>query len=117
MATVFIERLCVETIIGIRDWEREVPQQLLFDLHAERDISAAAASDAIEDALDYAAMAEAIVTFVQASQRLLLEALLEDLAQHLMENFSAVNSLQITVRKPQALANADCAGITYRVAR
>ncbi|MGB5325468.1 MAG: dihydroneopterin aldolase [Pseudomonadales bacterium] len=117
MATVFIERLCVETIIGICDWEREVPQQLFFDLHAESDISAAAASDAIEDALDYAAIADAIETFVQASPRLLLEALLEDLAQHLMENFAAVNSLQITVRKPQAIAAADCAGITYRVAR
>ncbi|NNC55412.1 MAG: FolB domain-containing protein, partial [Pseudomonadales bacterium] len=63
MATIFIENLCVETLIGIHDWERKVPQALYFDIDVEADISAVANSDAIADALDYAAMAEATQQF------------------------------------------------------
>ncbi|NNC54632.1 MAG: dihydroneopterin aldolase [Pseudomonadales bacterium] len=117
MATIFIQALKVETLIGICDWEREVPQQLLFDIHMDADTSAAAESDNIDDALDYAAVAEQTTHFVQASTRLLLEPLLHDLAQHLLKNFTAIDAITLTVRKPQAIAAADCAGVTLQVAR
>jgi len=117
MATIFIQALSVETRIGICDWEREVPQQLLFDIQMDADTAAAAASDHIDDALDYAAVAEQTTAFVQASSRLLLEPLLNELAQHLLENFSAINALTLTVRKPQAIVAAECAGVTLQVVR
>ncbi|MBT8140415.1 MAG: dihydroneopterin aldolase [Gammaproteobacteria bacterium] len=117
MATIFIEQLCVETLIGIHDWERKVPQALYFDIEAEADISAAAKSDSIDDALNYTAMAEAIEQFVYESKRLLLESLVQDLAAYLLKQFTAVQNLQITVRKPQAIAAADCAGIRVQVSR
>lgn len=117
MATIFIERLRVETLIGICDWEREVPQELLFDISMECDIAAAAKSDAIADALDYAAVAEQVTGFVQDSKRLLLEPLLAELAADLLAQFSQIESLTVTVRKPQAIAAADCAGIRYSLSR
>lgn len=117
MATIFIERLCVETVIGINDWERQVPQSLYLDIEAEANTDAAAGSDNIADALDYAAMAAATTQFVQASERILLESLLADLGRHLLMAFGAVQSLAITVRKPLAIDNADCAGIRMHFRR
>ena len=117
MATIFVEGLRVETIIGICDWEREVQQLLVFDIAMQADIGAVAKSDNIVDALDYAQVAAQTTEFVQASPRLLLESLLGDLGEHLLQQFPAVQSLTLSVRKPQAIADAACAGITTQFTR
>lgn len=117
MASIFIEGLQVETIIGICEWEREVPQLLVFDIAMQADIGAAARSDDIADALDYAAVAAQAAAFVQASPRLLLESLLGDLGEYLLAQFPPVQSLTLSVRKPQAIADAACAGITTEFTR
>ena len=53
MDIVFIRGLRIEAVIGIYDWEREIRQPLFFDLEMATDIRKAAASDNIEDTLDY----------------------------------------------------------------
>ena len=117
MATIFIERLQVETVIGICDWEREVEQPLIFDVAMDVDIAAVAASDEIVDALDYAAVAVCIASFVKESKSLLLESLLHCLGEYLIQQFPPIGKLMLTVRKPQAIANASCAGITCEFLR
>jgi len=59
MDCVFIEGLAVEAVIGVLDWGRTVEQRLLVDLDLGWDNRRPAASGALEDALDYAAVAEA----------------------------------------------------------
>ena len=39
MDIVFIKELCVETIIGIYDWERKIKQVVCIDLELETEIS------------------------------------------------------------------------------
>ena len=53
MDKVFIEGLEIETLIGIYDWERRIRQPLLFDIEMAFDNRRPAASDAIEDTLNY----------------------------------------------------------------
>ena len=53
MDRIFIRDLRVETIIGIYDHERETPQTVVLDLDMAADIAKAAASENIEDALNY----------------------------------------------------------------
>ncbi|MEN8175138.1 MAG: dihydroneopterin aldolase, partial [Pseudomonadota bacterium] len=60
MATdkVFIRDLRIPTKVGIYAWERHVRQVVHLDLEMATDVRAAAASDHIDDALNYKAVAK-----------------------------------------------------------
>jgi dihydroneopterin aldolase len=55
---VFIEGLEIEALIGIYDWERRIRQPLRFDVEMAFDNRKPAATDAIEDTLDYKAVSK-----------------------------------------------------------
>ena len=59
MDIIFLTGLTTDCIIGIWDWERRVKQKVVIDLEMGADIRKAAASDAIEDTLDYKRVVEA----------------------------------------------------------
>jgi len=53
MDIIFIRDLRIDTVIGIYDWERSIKQTVRLDLELATDIARAAASDRIEDTLNY----------------------------------------------------------------
>ena len=53
MDIIFIKHLKIETIVGIYDWERKIKQPVILDLEMATDVSKAAGTDKIDDALDY----------------------------------------------------------------
>ena len=53
MDIVFLKELRIETVIGVYDWEREIKQTVVLDLEMSADVAKAAASDHIDDTLDY----------------------------------------------------------------
>lgn len=108
--SVFIHRLEVETIIGVHAWELHQPRTLIFDLELGADLSAAAASDHLRDAIDYKAVADAIAAFAAERQFKLLEALAEALARRLFERFPIL-SLRMTITKPGAVTRTDGVGV------
>ncbi|NCW35676.1 MAG: dihydroneopterin aldolase, partial [Methylophilaceae bacterium] len=57
---IFIEEMKVETIIGVSDWERALPQTLIIDLEMALPQMTSATSDLISDTIDYAAVSERI---------------------------------------------------------
>jgi len=54
---IFLRELRAETVIGVHAWERSIRRTLLFDIELGTDIRAAAASDAVEDTINYRAVA------------------------------------------------------------
>lgn len=116
-ATVFIENLRVDTIIGICDWELEKEQPLFFDVSAEVDCHNVSSSDSIDHALDYAQLAVKLSAFVKENELKLLEPLLKALAQFLLQEFELIDTLDLSVRKPGAIEQANCAGIRARFER
>lgn len=107
---VFILGLRAEAVIGCYDWEREIRQPLEFDLELATDASKAAATDAIEDALDYAAISQRVIAEVEYSSFQLLETLAEHLAAMILQEFG-VSWLQLRVMKPTAVPDADGVGL------
>jgi len=87
MDRVFIEDLRVQTVIGIFDWEREIRQTVSIDLEMQFDIRKAAESDAIEDTLNYKAVAKRLIQFIQENEFQLVEALAERCAAIVLEEF------------------------------
>jgi len=110
MDKIFLNDLQIDTIIGIYDWERETLQTLSFDLEMDWDIAKAAKSDDISDTLDYGAIANTIVSFVEASRYQLIETLAEDLASLLLETYP-IPKLKLMLSKPVALHGQNIARI------
>lgn len=110
MDKVFIRGLEVECIIGVHAWERQLARPLLFDLDLGVDIRNAASSDHVRDAVDYAAVAEAIGTVTGQRQPALLETLAETIARALFAQFPIV-SLRLAVHKPGAVPGTRSVGV------
>ena len=110
MDIVFINDLRIETIIGIYDWERKVRQTISLDLEMGADIRKAAATDAIEDTLNYKAVAKRLIAFVGASEYQLVETLAEKIAEIVLSEF-AVPWVRLTVHKPGAVRGSRDVGV------
>jgi len=110
MDIVFINDLRIETIIGIYDWERKVKQTISLDLEMGTDIRASAATDAIDDTLNYKAVAKRLIAFVGASEYQLVETLAEKIAEIVRSEFE-VPWLKLTVHKPGAVRGSRDVGV------
>ena len=110
MDIVFIRQLRLDVLIGVYEHERHAPQPLFLDLEMAADVSRAAASDRLEDALDYGAVARMLKEYAESTAFLLLESLAEGCAERVLAGFP-VRWLRLTLHKPQALENAQAAGL------
>ena len=110
MDKVFIENLTVEAVIGVWDWEREIKQPVSLDLEMDYDIRQAAASDSIEDTLDYKAVAKRLIRFIEQSEFQLVEALAEHCAAIVLDEFP-VSRLKLKLSKPGAVRGSSAVGV------
>ena len=111
---IYIKDLRIKTIIGIFDWERKEKQEVSIDLEFPFDCKKAAATDSIEDATDYKAIAKAVIKFVEESSFQLQETLAEGIAS-LIKNEFGVKSIKLRVSKPGAIRGSKDVGLViYR---
>ena len=110
MDIVYISGLRAQAVIGVYEWERLVRQTLVVDLEMASDTARAAASDAIADALDYAAISQRVLALVEDSHYQLIESLAEQVARVVMGEFG-VPWLKVRVGKPGAVAEAEDVGV------
>jgi len=110
MDTIFLHDLRVETVIGIWDWERKIRQVVAIDLEMSADIRKAAASDSVENTLDYKAVAKRIQAYVGDSSFQLVETLAEKIAAIVRDEF-AVAWVRVRVNKPGAISGAKDVGV------
>ena len=107
---VFLHDLRVKTTIGIFDWERRIRQTIAIDLEMASDVRKAAATDQIDDALDYKKVAKRVIAFVEAAEFQLVETLAEAIAKIVTDEFS-VPWVRVTVNKQGAVRGAAGVGI------
>ena len=110
MDIVFLTDLRIETVIGVFDWEREIKQTVVFDLQMGADIRKAAASDQLEDTLDYKSVAKRIIDFVEASEFQLVETLAERVAEVILKEFN-VPWVRVQLNKQGAVRGARDVGV------
>lgn len=107
---MFLRGLRIETTIGIYDWEKQIRQPVILDLEMGADVAKGAASDRIEDALDYKRVAKRLKEFVAASRFELVETLAERCAALLREEFG-IPWLRLSVNKIGAVSDATDVGV------
>ncbi len=110
MDIVYLHDLKVDCVIGVFEWERRIKQTLYIDLDMATDIKRAAASDAIQDTLDYKAVAKRVMGFAGDSQFQLVETLAEKIAVVVLAEFR-VPWVRVRINKKGAVRNADGVGV------
>lgn len=110
MDIVFIRDLQIETVIGIYDWERKIKQVISIDLDMATDIKKSAASDDIDDTLNYKAVAKRLIAFVEESHFQLVETLAEKICEIVMSEFQ-VPWVRLTLHKPGAVSGSKSVGV------
>ncbi len=110
MDIIFLGGLEVETLIGIYEWERQRKQTIVLDIEMAFDISKAAQTDDIAHTLDYKAVTQRVVSFVEASEFLLVEKLIEEIATLLRSEFP-IPWVRIVLNKRGAITRAKDVGI------
>ena len=107
---IFLAGLTVDCIVGIWDWERRVRQKIVLDLEMEADVRRAAASDAIDDTLDYKKVSKRLLAYVGESQFQLVETLAERVAEIVVTEFG-VPWVRVRLNKQGAIRGARDVGI------
>jgi FolB domain-containing protein len=116
MDKLFLHNIHAQAIIGIYDWERASPRELLISLEISLDLSQVSTRDNLDDGVDYQKLADQIVNFVEGSNRYTLETLANDIAQLCLEYQGAVEVL-VRIEKPGVLANVEAVGVELRRSR
>ena len=110
MDIIYLRDLKIPCTIGVWDWERQIKQTVHIDLDLAVDLTVAAASDRIEDTLNYKVVAKRLKELVGASEFHLVEALAEAIAQTVLAEFG-VSWVRVRINKKGALRDATDVGV------
>ena len=110
MDIIYLRDLRIDTIIGIYAWERRTRQTVIFDIEMGADITRPAQTDAIEDTLNYKAVAKRLISFVENSDCQLIETLAERVADIVLREFN-VPWLRLSVNKQGAVRGVRDVGV------
>jgi dihydroneopterin aldolase len=99
MDRITLSSMRYEGLIGATEEERLLPQMLEVDLVIEADLSAAAASDALGDTIDYGPLVALTERTVEGGRFTLLEGLAGRLASSVLDAAPTVAAVTVRVRK------------------
>jgi FolB domain-containing protein len=116
MDQVFITDLVARGIIGVNDWEREQPQDILINIVLFTDLHQAGQSDDVHDSVDYRSVAKKVLAHAETARRLTVEALAADLAQLCLE-VARVEKVRVRVEKPGAVRFSRSVGVEIERAK
>lgn len=111
MDIIFIQDFRLETLIGIYEWERRVPQTIQIDIEIGNPLSRAASTDNIDDTIDYGAVVNRIEETLKQQHFLLLERLAEHIADIVLGEFKSP-WVRVSVAKLQLLRGVRRLGVT-----
>jgi FolB domain-containing protein len=110
MDQIFIKDLIARGIIGINEWEREKPQEILINITLFTDIRTAGETDNLSHSINYRTVAKKVQMHAEAAARLTVEALATDLARICLAE-PGVQKVRVRVEKPRAVRFAQSVGV------
>ena len=116
MDKVIIRDLVARGIIGLNDWEREKPQEILINIVMYTDLQMVGANDDISDSVNYRTVAKKVMAHAESAKRLTVEALAADLARLCLDE-PGVQKVEVRVEKPGAVRFARSVGVEIERSR
>ncbi len=110
MDIIYLHGLKIDAVIGIWDWERKIHQTIVIDLDMAADIRKAAATDSVDDTLNYKGVANRLKDYVPNSGCELVETLAERIAEIVINEFD-VPWVRVKINKPGAIRGSRDVGV------
>lgn len=106
LGTIELDSLAIPCIVGIHPFERTQEQPVFVTLGLDLDFAPAAASESVEDTVDYAALAESLHEMVRSAKFQLIETMAEEIARLILAQHPEVETVRVCIHKPQAVPQA-----------
>jgi FolB domain-containing protein len=116
MDKVIIKDLLARGIIGVHDWERTRPQNILINITIFTDTRRAAQTDSLDDCINYSTISKKLLAHAESVNRLTVEALANDLARICLEE-DGVQKVIVRVEKPGAVRFSESVGVEIERSR
>lgn len=113
IGTIFLEGFQFDCVIGIIPEERIKGQPVSLDIELDVNFSAAAGSDQISDTINYAEVGEALKALAIEKEYQLVERFAWEGSELVMDMDRRIERVQITIRKPNAVAAAEAVGVAF----
>ena len=110
MDKIIIKDLVARGIIGLNDWERKKPQEMIINIVIFTDIRKAGETDDIQYSVNYRTIAKKVLAHAETAARLTVEALAEDIAKLCLEEPNAKKVI-VRVEKPGAVRFSKAVGV------
>jgi len=116
MDKIFVKDILARGIIGINEWERQKPQDILINLELYFEKTSQSTVDNLDDYIDYSKVTKNVIQVAESANRFTVEALAEDIAQACLKD---MRILKITVRveKPGAVRFSKSVGVEIQRTR
>ena len=105
--TIHIEDLRFKCIIGLLDFERHIPQEVIINLQLDYDY--------LYEFINYADLALLIEDHLQEKRYELLETALTELLTLIKQKFPLTQQLQLKISKPNILTNCQVSVSSIKV--
>lgn len=102
---------------GLFDDERENGQGFLVDLILNMDLSTVSKSDLIEDTVNYSTVCDLVLAQIIGPPVTLIERLAGQIAEQILRDYPTVESVRVTVHKPDAPVAAKVKDISVSILR
>ena len=108
--TVFIKDFIIQEIIGIHEHEKTKKQKIKFNIVINVNQNTVPDEKDIKSIVDYEKITNKLENLVKNKKYNFLESLAEDSFGEIFED-KRINSVKIKIEKPDAIKNADSAGV------
>jgi len=102
---------------GLFDDERENGQGFLVDVILNMDLSKVSQSDSIDDTVNYSTLCDLILEEIVGPPVSLIEKLAGQIAERILREYPKVDSVRITVHKPDAPVAAKVKDLSVSLVR
>src|SRR4030042_1150725 len=116
MDKIIIKNILARGIIGIRDWERNKPRDILINIDLFSEERKQGASDDISTCIDYSTITKKVIHHAETAERFTVEALAEDIAQICLAD-ARVLKTTVRVEKPGAVRFTQSVGVEIERSR
>ncbi|MBR5202488.1 MAG: dihydroneopterin aldolase [Clostridia bacterium] len=117
MDKIIIKDLELFCYHGVNPEEKVDGQVFVFDIEAYLDLSVPCQTDNVDDTVSYAQIIKTVRRVAQSEKNDLIERVAQRVADALFIEFDKINTLKITLKKPQAPIKADFNYVAIEIER
>ncbi len=100
-----IKSLKAHTILGVYEWEKKAPREVILHLALHYDGARASVSDNVADTIDYDVLSGSILAHVESRRYELIERMVSDVLDIIGQD-ERVTQAEVEIEKPGAIAAA-----------